>query len=235
MVAGALSVASAQLTSSDQVTVFRAELTGPSGTTTAGKLVTVGDRLIFVDDDRPNLSFVLGKADVRRITMEQGALTVDLGRPFTDRFGSRTNLVLRTTEPQHSDAIVRWAGIPLTGGAGASASIRTDEPRDVSATRPLTRTEPVMVEARHDHAVGNCYGRLIVREDGLQFESVGESNHSRGWKYTEIDEIDRNRSENKVVIEPHSGEDFTLKLTGTVDESVFQLITDRIVSNRPRR
>lgn len=219
----------------DRVTVFNAQLSGPSGTTN-GKIVVTGDRIIFVDDERPEQSFAVGKGDVRKLTFQQGELSVDLGRPVTDRFGSRTNLVLRTDNPQHIQSVATWAGIPMTGG---TATVRTDEARDMSAQQQAgsAAVTPGVLsfDARHDHAAGNCYGKLLVSSEGLRFESVGERDHSRSWKWNELEEVDRNPSEQKIIIEPNSGEDFTLKLSdGSQFDNVFRAITDRMVSARPR-
>jgi hypothetical protein len=220
-----------------EVTVFPAQLSGTSGMT-SGKLVVVGDRMVFVDDERPQMSFAVGKADVRKLTFEQGALAVDLGRPFTDRWGSRNNLVLRTAEPQHVETIVAWAGVPLVGTI--TVQPRTDEVSDVRRTavafndRYLGQT--LAFDARHDHASGNCEGKLIVRDTGLAFESVGEADHSKSWSYGQIEELERNRSENKIIIDPYnSDDDYTLKFSGEMDEAVFQVLKDRIVANRPKR
>jgi hypothetical protein len=232
-------IPAALLGQSARVTVFDAQLTGTSGITD-GKLVVVGDQMVFVDDERPQLSFAVGKNDVRRLTFEQGALTVDLGRPFTDRWGSRTNLVLRTAEPQHVQTIVSWAEVPLVGTISVQPAPRTDIVADIrSSGRQIVWTDryagqTLMFDARHDHASGNCTGKLVVRDDGMAFESVGEADHSRSWKYAQIEELERNRSENKIIIDPYSSDDdYTLKFTGQMDEAVFQVLTDRIVANRP--
>lgn len=221
--------------SGDNVTVFNAQLNGPNGLTN-GKLVVVGDRMVFVDDERPQLSFAVGKNDVRKLTFEQGELSVDLGRPVTDRWGSRTNLILRTDNPQHIQSVVAWAGVPLVGGG--SATVRTDESQDVStgarSAQPRVSPGVLSFDARHDHSVGNCYGKLLVSADGLRFESVGESDHSRSWKWNEIDEVDRNGSEQKVIIKPHGADHFALKLSSQFDEA-FRAISERLVAARPKR
>jgi hypothetical protein len=91
------------------------------------------------------------------------------------------------------------------------------------------------IPARHDHGSGNCDGKLLIREDGIAFESVGEASHSKSWKYGQIEELERNRSENKIIIDAKDDDDdFTLKLESDVDEQLYETLKDRIVAARPR-
>jgi hypothetical protein len=46
----------ANVFAADQLTVHKVQLTGPSGSVN-GKVVGVGDHLIFVDDDQPDKYF----------------------------------------------------------------------------------------------------------------------------------------------------------------------------------
>jgi hypothetical protein len=216
--------------SGDQVTVFNAQLNGPSGLTN-GKLVVVGDRMVFVDDERPQLSFAVDKADVRRMTLQNGELSVDLGRPVTDRWGQRTNLILRTDNPQHIQNLIGWAGVPLAGG---TTTVRTDEAQDINQQQALNRPGVLSFDAVHDHAVGNCSGKLLVGPDGLRYESVTDRDHSRSWSWSQLEGVDKNTSEHKVIIKPRSGDHFTLKL-GNEFDAAYNAIADRMVAAQTRR
>jgi hypothetical protein len=102
--------------------------------------------------------------------------------------------------------------------------------------QPTADRQEISIPARHDHARGNCDGKFYVREDGIAFESVGEASHSRSWKYDEIEELERNRSENKVIIDSkNTDDDFTLKLEGDMDEQLYETLKERIVAARARQ
>jgi hypothetical protein len=127
----------------------------------------------------------------------------------------------------------------ITALAGAMALFTVqaaqDQPQQAQS-QPMADKQEVSLPARHDHGRGNCDGKLFIREDGIAFESVGEASHSRSWKYDEIEELERNRSENKVIIDSkNSDDDFTLKLESDMDEQLYDTLKERIVAARPRQ
>ena len=68
--------------------VQQAQLTNQAGRVVDGKLVMLNDRLIFVDDNRPEMSFVIPRSSVKMAHLENGRLTMDVTPPFTSSLGS---------------------------------------------------------------------------------------------------------------------------------------------------
>src|SRR5437660_12353648 len=74
--------------------VQRATLWGPQGTA-AGKLVVRGDQMTFIDDNNPDMSFIIPKRDVRAAKWEGGRLSIQLASPYTSSLGQgSSDLVL---------------------------------------------------------------------------------------------------------------------------------------------
>ncbi len=217
--AGALCIFTAK---AQDLSVFRAQLNGPSGVTD-GKVVIAGNRIIFVDDAQPSQSFWVDRADVRQLNFANGLLTVDLGRPVTDRWGTQSNIVLRTDDPRYVQQLVTWAGVPLVG----TLNPRTDESGDVSLNaRPLTGNT-MMFDGTH----GDETGKLIVKPEGVSWESISKRDHSRTWLWSDISALDRNVSESEIKIKPVRGDEFKVKL-GSSFQAAYDMLSNRLVAAR---
>lgn len=62
------------------LTVQNARLYGPNGVVD-GKIVMFENRMAFIDDNQPDMSFVIPKSDIRSATWEGGRLTINLAHP----------------------------------------------------------------------------------------------------------------------------------------------------------
>lgn len=221
-------VFSASVVFAIDVTVFPAQVVGPNGITD-GKVVIAGDQMIFVDDAQPKMSFAIPRANVRRLLSDQGTITIDLSQPLTDRYGTRTQLLLRSPEPDRLNDVVTWSGLPV---ASATVAPRTDEITDVqSARQALENNRVLMYPAQH----GSANGRLLVKSNGVAFESVSDATKSHSWNYTDIRSFDRKAATNEIVIKLLKGDEFSVKLTNpALTDPVYQIVTDRIVMTRER-
>src|SRR6266496_1211871 len=95
--------------------VQRAQMYGPSGPIN-GKLVMLGDRMIFVDDNRPDMSFVIQRSEVRTARLEGGRLSIDVQNPYVSSFGpNQSSLILSMPDPGSAGTVVSWMGVPVTG------------------------------------------------------------------------------------------------------------------------
>jgi hypothetical protein len=202
----------ANLFAADQLTVHKVQLTGPSGSVN-GKVVGVGDYLIFVDDDQPNKSFLIPRGEIRTAHNEQGTVVVEMARPVTDRFGSRSNLEIRIVDPSTGAVLSKMLGVPVE----------------------RSRTETVYsLDVRHDHkGEGGCDGRLIADDSRLRFESVTEANHSRTWNYNDLRSFDSERDHALLHVRPASGEayDFNVR-NGATAGAMYKLVSDKIIAAR---
>jgi hypothetical protein len=205
----------ANVFAADQLTVHKVQLTGPSGSI-HGKVVGVGEYLVFVDDEQPDKSFVIPRGEIRTARNEQGSVIVEMERPVTDRFGTRSNLEMRIVDPATGAVLSRMLGVPVERG----------------------RTETVYsLEVRHDHkGEGGCDGRLIADDMRLRFESVTQADHSRTWNYNDLQQFQSERDHALLHVRPVSGEgyDFNVR-NGATAGSMYKLVSDKIVAARPNR
>ena len=198
----------------DQLTVHKVQLAGPSGSI-AGKVVGLGDHLIFIDDDNPDKSFFIPRGEIRTATNEAGTIRVERSRPVTDRFGSRSNLEIRMIDPAAVGVLTKWIGVP------------------VERARTVTTYS---LDVRHDHkGQGGCNGRLIADENRLRFESVTEAAHSRSWDYNALSRFEAEKDNALLKVAPTSGEEYHFNIVnGSTAGEMHRLVADKIIAARPR-
>ena len=196
----------------DHLTVHKVTLGGPSGTVT-GKVVGIGDHLIFIDDDRPEMSFSIPRGEIRSARNNSGALIVEMSRPVSDRYGSRSNLELRMIDPASGAVLTKWIGLP--------------EER----ARTVTSYE---VNVRHDHqGQGHCNGRLIADDARLRYESATEPGHSQLWNYTNLSRFENENQYALLKVTPVSGRTETFHVAnGPTAASMYGLVSSKIVNAR---
>jgi hypothetical protein len=73
------------------VDVQKAELSVPFGTA-PGTIVVVGDHLVFIDEEKPDMSFAVPRTELRDLTAENGTVRLELRQPVRDRSGERSRL-----------------------------------------------------------------------------------------------------------------------------------------------
>lgn len=221
----------------ETVQVSRAELSVPFGTV-KGKIVTMGDRLVFVDDDRPEASFALNRADVESARVENGLLNVQLRRPIRDREGERTRLSMRL-DGGDPETVVRWANAAGVPAVAASDSARLTSGAGAAVAGGAVTTSGATlfnIEARHEHRLrGNCRGRLVLTEAGLSFQSLTELTDSRQWGFRDIKEL-RHGSPYELTVEPFDGAMYRFEMQGSgMDNDQFKLLSERVAAARAVR
>jgi hypothetical protein len=235
--------ASMALFAQSDVQVQRVEMLQPGGTI-FGKLMTVGDRLIFVDDNQVNSSISIPRTQIRDVNLQEGLLTVELQAPVRDRSGQTSRLSFRVGNPVPYQNWYRNSGSGAS--APSSAPSRTETPpaqpappppnNQPEAARPNgTSGESHSYQARHNHFLtGGCNGKLLVLPDRLIYESVDDSSHSRQWQYSDIREIQLDNPY-KLEVKPFTGGDYDIQMVGqALESSVYQTVVDRIVRGRVR-
>ena len=198
----------------DQLTVHKVQLTGPSGAIN-GKVVGLGDHLIFIDDDNPDKSFLIPRGEIRTASNDAGTVRVEMSRPVVDRHGSRSNLEIRMIDPAAVGVLTKWIGVP------------------VERARTVTTYS---LDVRHDHkGQGGCNGRLIADENRLRFESVTEANHSRTWDYNSLARFQAEKDNALLKVTPTSGEEYHFNIVnGATAGEMHRLVSDKIIAARPR-
>lgn len=216
------------LVAQSAVQVQRAELSIPFGTA-RGVLVSVSNYLIFVDEDRPEMSFAIERSAIKNIAAEKEVLTVDTHRPVQDRSGQKTRLVFRLKGDDDAATVARWAGTISPAPVATAVPVATGGSASVAALGSgLTRT----YQARHKHRFGGCSGSLILTENGVAYDSIDKIEDSRQWQPKDIKEI-KLKNPYQLQINPFVGEDYELELLGTgIDSQVFKQLVDRITAAR---
>jgi hypothetical protein len=215
------------------VHVAAGELSVPFGAV-SGRLITVGDYLVFVDDDRPELSFALSRADVQELTVNNRVAAIQAVRPIRDRSGERTQLNIRLEGDNEARALTSWFGSANRRVAESSSS--SNSPDTVSNSTSTARNSNMIYEARHDHRlVRSCRGRLIITEKSLSYESIDNLSDSRQWQYTDIKELTLSNPY-EIHIVPFDGGEYKLGLQGTgMDKAAFKALVDRVTAARVTR
>jgi type IV secretion system protein VirB10 len=93
----------------------KADLAIPFGTV-AGKIVLAGDHLVFIDEQRPEQSFVIARTEVEDLTVQDKTASLELRRPVQDRSGERSRLNFRLANGETS-SLKRWYSSAATAPA----------------------------------------------------------------------------------------------------------------------
>lgn len=199
----------------------KAELAIPFGVA-AGTIVLVDDYLVFVDEENLGASFALARGDVKEIRTEGEAVVVETVRPIRDRTGSRSRVSFRLSGETGSGLLGAWHG--RRGFAGAPA-----------AAAEGGQGEGLTLSAAHNHRIGSCSGRLLIREDRIIYESVDNVGHSREWKLSDVKKIEQ-KNPYEMKVEPFRGGGYTFQLQGGGLESAdFRDLVDRVARARAGR
>ena len=92
--------------------IQKAELAIPFGTV-SGKIVMAGDHLVFIDEGRPDQSFVVARSEVEELAIQDRTASLELRRPVQDRSGERSRLNFRLVEGE-AVSLKRWFGSTAT-------------------------------------------------------------------------------------------------------------------------
>ena len=132
------------------VQVPKAELAIPFGTVT-GKIVMAGDHLVFIDEEKPDQSFVVARSEVEDLTIQDRNAGLELRRPVHDRSGERSRLDFRLT---NSEAVTlkRWYGSAVTTSA-AAAPAPAFSVRSKGQAQPSVPARPSLVAVPTDTVV----------------------------------------------------------------------------------
>lgn len=209
--------------------VYAVELAVPFGTVT-GKMMLLGDFMVFVDDMEPASSFVIPKEQIANIT-GGAATTVETKTAITDKSGPHTRFSFRFSNETDPAAVTRWLRSP----AAAPTASSTGAPAKPALASASGADDQKSYKVRHDHRVGSCHGRLAISQDRVVYESINDIGDSRNWQLRDIKEMKQNNPY-KLTIEPFSGSKYTLNFDGeSMDPAVYKALEDRVTAARVAR
>jgi len=213
----------------------KAEMSIPFGVV-PGRLVTVGEYLLFIDDEKPEASFAVARTGMRNLSVAAEIITIETLKPIRDRGGERSALSFRMTKPLDAQPFADW--YKATAEAAAAAAPPAEKEKEKEADKKEAAKKEVVIptityQAKHDHFPrGGCSGRLILEPTRVVFESITEIDHSRQWDLKDIKELKRDNPYN-IKIVPFMGNEYNLQLQGKgMDSNEFKALVHRITSAR---
>lgn len=208
---------------------YEAELSVPFGTA-QGKLLLLGDYLVFVDDLQLPDSFVISRDVIERVTGGSQMVNIETKRPVRDRSGERVRFSFRLALGVDPVLVTRWFQSPSVAGAATTA--QAPAPTPVPAGEKPVAAGELVYKVRHDHRLGGCQGRLIVTQDRIVFESIDDIGDSRNWLPKDIKELKLDNPY-KLTIDPFSGSKYTFEFQGQgMEPEVYRSLVDRVTSAR---
>ena len=101
--------------------IQKADLAIPFGTV-SGKIIVAGEHLVFIDEQKPELSFVIAKNEVENVTIQDRTASLELSRSIQDRSGERSRLNFRLPNGD-TTALTRWFGAAVTAPVAAAPGL----------------------------------------------------------------------------------------------------------------
>jgi hypothetical protein len=87
-------------------------------------------------------------------------------------------------------------------------------------------------EAVFDVTIHGERGKLVVTANGVSFDDISNTGHSRTWNYAQIKGLER-AGGNELRLQPHSGDLYEFHVEGQfMSDAVYKMIADRIVASR---
>ncbi len=102
------------------VRIPKAELSIPFGAV-KGEILLADGYLVFIDEEKPELSFVIPRGILQTLSSKDDVMTFELNRSIRDRSGERASLVFRLTDKTDIAAINQWSEKSLVTEAKAPA------------------------------------------------------------------------------------------------------------------
>ena len=211
--------------------VYNAELSVPFGEAN-GKIIAVGEQIIFVDNDKPEGSFAIARSNLASINSNDQILTIETKQAVADRSGMKSRFVIRVSDDGASK-IESW----VKSNAGFSAGTMTNASTNTASTVVSGVNRSGMnYEAEHKHTLyGSCTGRLIVGDDRISYESLDDRDHSRQWLFNDIKKIKR-KSPYKFEVQLLKGDGYSLEILGQgIDINDFKAMENLITTAKSSR
>jgi hypothetical protein len=202
--------------------VLAVEHSVPFGTVT-GKLLLLGNYMVFVDEQQMGSSFVVAKTAIENLSADGLVINLQTRESVRNRSGEVRRLNFRVAAGTDPAMVTTWYG-----------SGSPSQPLSSSAS-PAPSADGPTYQARHNHRIGSCRGRLIVAANQLMFESVENVSHSRRWEYKSIKEM-KNSNPYELEVKPFTGGDYEFVLDGNgIDPAGYKTLVDKVTAARAGR
>jgi hypothetical protein len=205
------------------VQIVPVEIAVPFGTA-AGKLILHDGYAVFLDDEKPESSFAVSRADMSGFATEAGMMNALFGKNFRDRAGEKNRLSLRALRPEDTDTLQRWFSAPPATPAVSAGS---------GAGKAGDSSIEFKLEVQQKKRFGkNQKGRLMLAGSQLIFESIDDPSSSRRWELKEIKSLE-NKNPYELRVEPFTGEDYRFEFVGTpIEAAQYKSLVDKVTSAR---
>jgi len=184
-----------------------------------GKVVRVGNTLVFVDDDLGR-SVTVDRSNIKRFSPQKDVSSIDLYRPVIYRERDRLHFEFRVVTPSaNCEAIRQWLrnGTSTPGGGG-----RRTPPRKPQA--PVTKYPVVHIR----DMARDFSGTLIVSEKTIEFECSQDSGRSRRWALKDVRKVEQ-RTPYLLMVFPCATDKYTFEFPAKgMDPTVFRPLRNRI-------
>lgn len=195
----------------EHVYIQKVQVYAPNGAMN-GRIVLFGDRMTYVDDSNPDLSFVVPRADVRKARWADGRLTIELARPYR---ANESSVALLMSDSAKPGRVVTWVGVPVEG--------LSNEASRMTAVPVETEITEVTFETNH----GDHKGRLTLSANELRYDAMKDPSDSRRWAYSQIRDVGRDGNEVKVM--PFDGKKYEFKFhNDLLRQTAYDMIRDRM-------
>ena len=198
----------------EDMVIQKVEVLGPSGNIN-GRLVMLGDRMVFVQENNPDVAFVIPKGDIRAARWGEGRLTIDLSKPYIE---NRSNFVVVMRDPSYAGRMVTWMGVPVEG--------ISNEATRVAGASPTVE----VTDVAFDITSGDDKGKLTLTSNDVRFDSRGGKTHR--WSYSDIREVKRS-GDHEIKVKVADGKDFDFKFKNPVLlNTAYDLLSGRVRLDR---
>lgn len=197
-----------------------------------GRVVLAGDQILFWSESPTYPSVYFQKANVRRATIANGVLSVELAEPTQVQTGSTNRFNFRLTGTSDTTVIDRW--FSQTGGAMTVAPASASGTATAAApANGNVLADAYTFNAEHTRKMGsNRSGKLVFTQEGVSWESLDDATQSRTWPYKSIRRFDRSNPYS-LVIDTFSDGKYSFKMTTKpIGNAEFSTITDYLAAAR---
>jgi hypothetical protein len=225
----AVTCLSAQVPSSNKAVAV--EHAVPFGTV-PGKILLLGNALVFYDDQQPESSFVVPRSAVESITAEGPVITLQAREAVKSRSGEVRRLSFRVPPGGDPAPVTAWFATTPSTMAGGSGLVTTPTPAPASTGAARASDATASYQVIHDKRIGSSTGRLMVNDEMLSYESISDVKASRRWEYRSIKEI-RQPNPYELEVKPFEGDAYKFKLEGSgMDPAAYKKLVDRVTAAR---
>jgi hypothetical protein len=82
-----------------------------SGEPIVGHITVADDKLIFVDDTNPGMTFTVLRAGVKTTRVDNGRIVFDLADPVMIQDAQQSNLVMLLPDPNTNEQVLTWVKV----------------------------------------------------------------------------------------------------------------------------